>query len=79
MKKMAGILSVLLMVFVSSGCCTLERTALDQVEKTHEIVLPKYLEYTEKDVSLGPDEKADRKKLVESLKRLVAELKKTTE
>lgn len=65
------------MTLAISGCSTVDREAIAQVEATHGKVLPKYLEYVEKDETLTAEQKDDRRKLVESLKRLVAALKKS--
>lgn len=57
------------------GCCAVPQKAVQQIEATHDIVLPKYLRYVEQDAALNADQKDDQKKLVESLQRLVDALK----
>jgi len=60
-----------------AGCSTVDRNAVNQIEVTHAQILPKYLEYVSKDATLSDPQKEDRKKLVESLQRIVAALKKS--
>jgi hypothetical protein len=74
-KAMLGL--ALLAALACGGCaCTAERNAVSNIERTHELVLPAYLEYVGKDAALTPAQRDDRKKLVESLRRLVAELRR---
>jgi hypothetical protein len=74
MKKFSLVLLLLL-----GGCCAVERNAVKQVEDTHAIILPDYVQYVEADATKTPEQKDDRKKLVESLKHVVEALKKSTE
>lgn len=60
-----------------SGCCAVDKEAIGNIEKTHEIILPRYREYVEKDRGLDRGQKDDQRKLVESLERLVEALKKS--
>lgn len=77
MKKV--LLSVLLGTALLSGCCTVEKQSIREIEKTHDLILPKYVKYVEADVVLNDASKDDQKKLVESLKALVSALKKAVE
>lgn len=76
MKKLLIVAAFLL---GAVGCCSIERKAVSEVEATQDIILPQYLNYVEKDAVLSPAQKDDRKKLVESLRRVTGNLKKTTE
>jgi hypothetical protein len=77
MKKL---IAVAVLALFAGGCsCTLEKKALNEVEATHGIVLPQYLSYVEKDAALNAAQKDDRRKLVESLKRVTGELRKQAE
>ena len=70
---------IVIVLGLVSGCCTVPAQAVKQIESTHELVLPDYIGYVAKDESLNADQKDDRIKLVESLKRLTEALKKHTE
>lgn len=72
---------VLCLFAISLGACSCpsERKAISDIEATHAIILPQYVSYVEKDSSLSSSQKEDRKKLVESLKRLVESLRSTGE
>lgn len=79
MKKLMAVGVALLALSLGACSCALEKKAVEEVEATHGIILPQYLNYVEKDAGLSPAQKDDRKKLVESLKRVTGELKKGTE
>lgn len=79
MKKLMTVAVALLALSLGACSCTLEKKALDEVDATHGLILPQYLNYVEKDAVLSPAQKDDRKKLVESLKRVTKELRKSTE
>ena len=77
-------LAVMLLVgaavtLTGASCCTLERNAIKEVEATHDIILPEYIEYVTKDAAKTQDQKNDRVKLTESLRRVVEALKKQTD
>ncbi len=78
-KQGAKILVVAFMIGIMIGCCTVPAQAVKQIESTHNIILPEYIQYIEADTSLDSDEKDDAKKLAGSLERLVDALKKHTE
>lgn len=72
-------LAVLLAISLAACKCTAEKNAASNIEKTHELVFPSYLEYVQKDAALNAAQKEDRKRLVESLRRMTAELRKSLE
>jgi hypothetical protein len=75
-------LAFVLALAISVGgckCAPAARQAAQEIEDTQKIVLPEYKSYVEKDASLDADKKDRRKKLVESLERLVEKLKKALE
>jgi len=59
-----------------SGCCTVEKKLVGDIEATHAKILPKYLKYVEADATLDAAAKNDEKMLAESLQRVVESLKK---
>jgi hypothetical protein len=59
---------------LTAGCCTADQRAVSEIRATNEIVLPQYQAYVDADPALQPAQKDDRKKLIESLKRLVDSL-----
>jgi hypothetical protein len=76
---MKAIAVVLVLAFGLAGCtCAAEKQAVREIRDTHKLVLPEYLKYVEKD-ALGAPEKDRRRKLVESLERLVDRLEKSLE
>lgn len=75
-KKGVKILLICLLPLALAACCAVTQKSIEQVEASHELILPDYLGYVDKDAGLDADSKDDRKKLVESLKRVVAKLKK---
>ena len=80
MAKSAKILVVALVLSLLTGCLsTIPAKAVTDIEETHDIILPEYIEYVETDPDLDDDEKDDARKLVGSLERLVDALKKHTE
>ena len=66
---------VLCLALGVGGCSAVDKAAISNLEKTHNIVLPDYTQYVDKDSALTPEQKDDRKKLIESLRRLVQALK----
>jgi hypothetical protein len=79
MKMIARSFCVVLFATSLVGCCTIPSKSAKEIEGSHEIILPRYLKYVEADAALDAAQKDDQKKLVESLKRIVTELKKATE
>ena len=79
MNKLLVVFTALMVLCTMGACCTAERKAVSDIESTQTIVLPQYLQYVDKDASLNAAQKDDRKKLVESLKRLVQALKASLE
>jgi len=79
MRRLTLALAVVLALACGACACTAEKNAASNIEKTHELVLPRYLEYVQKDAALDAAQKDDRKKLVESLRRMTAELRKSLE
>ncbi len=77
--KTIKILVVAFMIGIMIGCCTVPAQSVKQIESTHNLILPEYIQYIEADTSLDSDEKDDAKKLAGSLERLVDALKKHTE
>ena len=79
MKKLTLAFAALMALSLGACSCTAEKKAVSDIQSTQQIVLPQYLNYVEKDASLNKDQKDDRKKLVESLQRLVEVLRKSLE
>jgi len=80
MKKLSlTFLSVLLALSLAACKCTAERKAVDEMEKSRELISTKLLKYVEKDPALKPADKDDWKKLVETDKRNTQALKKALE
>lgn len=78
MKRVAALLLAVVVSLAMAACtCAAAKKAADEIEASHRIVLPQYVSYVEKDASLNPDQKNDRKKLVESLENLVKSLKQS--
>ena len=59
------------------ACSSADNSAVQGIERSHAIILPRYLDYVDKDSKLSAKEKDDQRKLVESLQDLVADLKKS--
>lgn len=78
MKKIIGLCLVL--AFGLSACaCPSAKLAVNEVERSHEIISKQLLKYVEADTSLSKESKDDWKKLVESDKRNIYALKKAME
>lgn len=75
-KKLMAILILCAAAFLSGCACTVEKGAAKNVADTQALILPEYVKYVESDASLTAAERDDRKKLVESLQRLTAQLRK---
>lgn len=79
MKKIfTGLLGLVLAVSLSA-CCTVERQAVDEVDRSHTLIATQLLKYVEKDASLDAKAKKDWKDLVDSDKRNIEKLKKAAE
>jgi len=71
---------ILTLLFSLAGCnCTAEKNGVSNVIATQELVLPQYLDYVAKDSNLNADQRDDRVKLVDSLRRLMLSLKRSLE
>jgi chaperone required for assembly of F1-ATPase len=62
-------------VFLSGCKCAVEKTAVDQVENSHNLISVQLLKYVEADAKLDAKAKDDWKKLVESDKANIQALK----
>lgn len=74
--KRAFLILASLSLLLAAGCCAVNERAVADLKATHEIVLPQYQAYVDADPALQPAQKDDRKKLIESLKRLVDAMQK---
>ena len=76
MRKLA--LSVSLLAALACGACncTVEKRAVAEVERSHEIVSKKLLEYVDKDPALKPADRDDWRKVVEADRRNLEALRK---
>lgn len=80
MKKLAiALLSCVLALSLSSCKCSVEKTAVTQVENSHKLIAVKLLKYVDADASLDAKAKDDWHKLVESDQRNIDALKKAME
>lgn len=76
-SRFVFMICVALAFMVLTGCaCTVEKNAAKNVEDTQGMILPEYVKYVESDASITAAQRDDRKKLVESLRRLTAQLRK---
>jgi predicted lipoprotein len=73
MKTLA--LAILTLALIGCACNPAVKAGVANVDATQGIILPQYSAYVEADAKLTPEQKADRAKLVESLKRLMDALK----
>lgn len=78
MRKIA-LLSAALFALACGACCSAEKNAVSNIERTHEMILPKYVAYVDGDPALSAEQKDDQKKLVDSLKRLTEALRNSLE
>jgi len=79
-KKISLWLVSVVLVFSLSSCkCSVEKTAVTQVENSHKLIAAKLLQYVDKDASLDAKAKDDWHKLVESDQRNIDALKKAME
>jgi hypothetical protein len=78
MKKFA-LVAVFAIASVSCHCSPASRQAVAEIEDTQKLILPEYMNYVEQDPTLDADKKARRRALVESLERLVRQLRKGLE
>lgn len=79
MRKFLAILALVVLLGSASCSCTLERQALEQLEKNHEHIFSRYVGYVGRDPALSDEAKASEVKIVEVTKRMVERLKKRTE
>jgi hypothetical protein len=79
MKKL--ILAPVILLALSMGACrcTVERQAVEEVERSHGMIATQLLKYVDKDPALDQKAKGDWKGLVESDKRNIEKLKKALE
>jgi hypothetical protein len=77
-KKLA-VIAVFAALALGGCVCKAEKQVVSEIEKTQAIMDAEYLKYVEADPLLKPDDKTDRKKLVESRSRLLEKLKKSLE
>jgi uncharacterized membrane protein YfbV (UPF0208 family) len=73
----AGVVAIIALAAMMTGCCAAEKNAASNVRSTQELILPDYLKYVEADAALTVAQKDDRKKLADSLRRLTDQLKKS--
>jgi hypothetical protein len=75
---MKRILIALTLVVALAGCTCPPEVAegIDNVDETHDLILPDFLAYVKADPKLDDDQKDDRVKAVDTLRRLMASLKK---
>lgn len=74
MRKTLGALALLLVVALvlpSCGTNPINQTWLKGVEQGVEAIAPEYLDYVEADPNLGEDEKANRRRTVELLRKSI--------
>lgn len=79
MRKALVLFAVLLVVSLPGCVCKAERKGVEEIEKTMILEDAEYLKYIEADTKLDAAQKDDRKKLIESRKRLTEQLKKSME
>lgn len=80
MKRIAlAFVSVVLVFSLASCKCSVEKTAVTQVENSHKLISVKLLKYVDADASLDAKAKDDWHKLVESDQRNIDSLKKAME
>jgi hypothetical protein len=74
------LLFLVVLCFAVSGCvCKAEKRGIEQVEKTLEVEDSEYLRYVQHDPLLTAEQKDDKRKLIESRKRLLEAVKKSME
>ena len=77
MKKI--LVLCLFLAGLSACSCPAARRAVEEVDKSHEIVSKQLLKYVEKDAALSQKDKDDWKALVDSDRRNIEKLKKAME
>lgn len=77
MRKFIGLILVLVLALAGPlGCkCAAEKVAVENIQNSHRIILPRYLRYVEADAKLDAAAKDDEKKLVTTLERQTDALK----
>ena len=78
MKKLL-LAPVILVALFMGACCPIDKKAVSDLEASDNLIIPAYLNYVDKDSALNKDQKDDRKKLVESRKRLLEAMKKAVD
>lgn len=79
MRRLIIAVLALAVVGLSACRCTVERRAVEEVERSHELISAQLLKYVEKDPVLKEKDRADWRALVESDKRNIERLKKALE
>ena len=79
MKTLAVLVLLSLPAIPGCATCKAEKNAVAEIEKTQAIMDSEYLRYTDHDPLLTPEQKDNRRKLVESRQRLLDKLKKSLE
>lgn len=79
MRKSLISLGLILVMCMSACKCTVERAAVDEVDRSHSMIATQLMKYVDKDASLDAKAKADWKGLVESDKRNIEKLKKAAQ
>lgn len=79
MRRIAAVFLAAVLAFCLSACCTVERRAVEEVDRSHALIATQLLKYVDKDASLSAKDKDDWRKLVESDKRNIERLKKAVE
>jgi hypothetical protein len=79
MKKLIVVVLILVSSLGCAGTSAAIRKAVVEVEATNKIVAVDYLGYVSADPKLDETQKDDRKKVVDSLWRLMEALKKASE
>jgi hypothetical protein len=80
MKRLTfAVLGVFLAVALSACKCPAAKQAAQEVENSHKLIAPMFLDYVGKDASLTDKEKARRKTLVDTDFENIQKLKKALE
>lgn len=80
MKKFAlAFLGMVLVLGMAACRCSVERRAVEEVDRSHALIDAQLLKYVEKDATLKQKDRDDWKSLIESNKRNLEKLKKALE
>ena len=63
-------------VFLLSACCSVERQAIERVERAENFIIDEYRSYVQANKDLSAEQKDDREKLIENLHHALDALKK---